>query len=91
MEGDVLKTHPVTGHMVVMCLLGRGSFKAFRRRRLVMEGGPLRSEPHGLGLIPGTQKGERTELIPRVCPVTSTCTLWDMHAHVYVHTHDENK
>lgn len=56
-----------------------------------MEGGPLRSELHGLGLILGTRKSERKELIPRICPVTSTCTLQDMHAHVYVHTHDENK
>lgn len=51
----------------------------------------LPHKPEDLSLIPGTQEGGRREPVPQMCPLTTTCTLWDTHVHVSVHTQDDNK
>ena len=81
---------------MVMCLQGWWSLIFIGRRR-VTKNIPFRvnkadaitqwvkalaPKPDGLSSSPGTQKGERRELFPQMHPWTSTCTLWDMQAHI---------
>lgn len=90
------KTLKINSHITCLLILEVGGLSSKSYTRTCQKAQCIKCLPHkpdDQSLIPRTQNGRR-ELIPKSCPLTTTCTpvlththTIHMHLYTYMHTH----